>query len=216
MNKATMKKAVEILQQMYSGAKCALNFNSPYELLIATMLSAQCTDERVNIVTSVLFKEYNTPEKMVTLTEGELGEIIKSCGFYKNKSKNILATSRELLMKYKGEVPKTMEQLVELPGVGRKTANVVLSNAYGVPAIAVDTHVFRVSNRLGLAKGNTPEEVEEQLMKNIPKKLWSDAHHYIIWHGRKICNSRKPKCDECPLAPYCDFYNGLTEDKKAK
>lgn len=216
MNKATIKKAVEILQQMYSGAKCALNFNSPYELLIATMLSAQCTDERVNIVTSVLFKDYNKPENMVTLTEEELGEIIKSCGFYKNKSKNILATSRELLLKYNGEVPKTMEQLIELPGVGRKTANVVLSNAYGVPAIAVDTHVFRVSNRLGLAKGNTPEEVEEQLKKNIPKKMWSDAHHYIIWHGRKICNSRKPKCDECPLAPYCDFNNGLIEDKKAK
>lgn len=216
MNKATMKKAVEILQQNYSEAKCALNFNSPYELLVATMLSAQCTDERVNIVTSILFKEYNTPEKMVTLTEEGLGEIIKSCGFYKNKSRNILATSRELLLKYSGEVPGTMEQLIELPGVGRKTANVVLSNTFGVPAIAVDTHVFRVSNRLGLAKGDTPEEVEEQLMKNIPKKMWSDAHHYIIWHGRKICNSRKPKCDECPLAPYCDFNNGLTEDKKAK
>lgn len=216
MNKSTMKKVVEILQQNYSEAKCALNYSSPYELLIATMLSAQCTDERVNIVTAVLFKEYNTPEKMIALTEEELGEIIRSCGFYKNKSRNILNTSKELILKYNGEVPKTMEQLVELPGVGRKTANVVLSNAFGVPAIAVDTHVFRVSNRLGLAKGDTPEEVEEQLMKNIPKKLWSDAHHYIIWHGRKICNSRKPNCDECPLAPYCDFNNGLTEDKKAK
>jgi endonuclease-3 len=216
MNKTTMKKAVEILRQNYSEAKCALNYRSPYELLIATMLSAQCTDERVNIVTAVLFKEYNTPEKMIELTEEELGNIIRSCGFYKNKSRNILATSRELILKYNGKVPKTMEQLIELPGVGRKTANVVLSNAFGVPAIAVDTHVFRVSNRLGLAKGDTPEEVEEQLMKNIPKKMWSDAHHYIIWHGRKICNSRKPKCDECPLAPYCDFNNGLTEDKKAK
>lgn len=216
MKKTNIPKALEILQQNYSNAKCALNFKSPYELLIATMLSAQCTDERVNMVTEVLFKEYNTPEKMVSLTEEQLGGIIKSCGFYKNKSKNILATSRELLLKYMGEVPKTMEQLVELPGVGRKTANVVLSNAFGVPAIAVDTHVFRVSNRLGLATGDTPDEVEQQLMKNIPKKLWSDAHHYIIWHGRKICNSRKPKCDECPLAPYCDFNNGLTKDKKAK
>jgi endonuclease-3 len=210
-------KILDILKEEYKGANCALNFHSPYELLIATILSAQCTDERVNIVTSELFKEYNTPEKMVTLTEEELGEKVRSCGFYKNKAKNILGASRDILMKHKGEVPKTMEELIELPGVGRKTANVVLSNAFGVPAIAVDTHVFRVSNRLGLAKGKTPEEVEEALMKNIPRDLWSDAHHYIIWHGRKICNARKPNCSQCSLAPHCEYNEGLqTKEKTSK
>jgi len=206
------EKIIDILSKDYEGAKCALNFQSPYELLIATILSAQCTDERVNIVTNELFKEYNTPEKMITLSEEELGEKVHSCGFYKNKAKNILGATRDILSKYNGEVPKTMEELIELPGVGRKTANVVLSNAFGVPAIAVDTHVFRVSNRLGIAKGKTPEEVEEKLMKNIPKKMWSDAHHYIIWHGRKVCNARKPNCEQCSLAPYCEYFTG--KDKK--
>jgi endonuclease III len=203
------KRILDILNKDYSGAQCALNFKTPYELLIATILSAQCTDVRVNIITDELFKEYNTPEKMVMLTEEELGEKIKSCGFYKNKSKNILATSRTILENHKREVPNTMEELIKLPGVGRKTANVVLSNAFGVPAIAVDTHVFRVSNRLGLAKGNTPEEVEEQLMKNIPREMWSDAHHYLIWHGRKICKARKPECESCNLAPFCRSFNNM-------
>lgn len=206
-------KILEILSKDYEGAKCALNFRSPYELLIATILSAQCTDERVNIVTSELFKEYNTPEKMITLSEEELGDKIHSCGFYKNKSKNILGATREILTKHAGNVPDNMEALIELPGVGRKTANVVLSNAFGVPAIAVDTHVFRVSNRLGLAKGKTPEEVEKNLMKNIPKNMWSDAHHYIIWHGRKVCNARKPNCEHCSLAPYCQYFAGIEKEK---
>jgi endonuclease III len=214
LNKEKERKnnILKLLSENYAGAKCALNFNSPYELLIATILSAQCTDERVNIVTSELFKEYNTPEKMITLTEEQLCEKVKSCGFYKNKAKNILGTTKEILLKHKAQVPKTMDELIKFPGVGRKTANVVLSNAFGVPAIAVDTHVFRVSNRLGLAKGKTPEEVEEGLMKNIPKKMWSDAHHYIIWHGRKVCNARKPNCAKCMLAPYCEF--NLGKEKK--
>lgn len=203
-----MPLALDVLHKHYEGAKCALNHNSTYELLIATILSAQCTDERVNMVTEELFKFYNTPEKMVTLTEEELEEKVKSCGFYKNKSKNILEASKKILMEFKGVVPGTMEELITLPGVGRKTANVVLSNAFGVPAIAVDTHVFRVSNRLGLAKGDTPEEVEQQLMKNIPKRMWSDSHHYLIWHGRKICKARKPECELCPLNIYCDYYKG--------
>lgn len=206
-------KILEILSKDYEGARCALNFRSPYELLIATILSAQCTDERVNIVTGELFKEYNTPEKMITLSEEELGDKIHSCGFYKNKSKNILGATREILTKHEGKVPDNMEALIELPGVGRKTANVVLSNAFGVPAIAVDTHVFRVSNRLGLAKGKTPEEVEKNLMKNIPKNMWSDAHHYIIWHGRKVCNARKPNCEHCSLAPYCQYFAGIEKEK---
>ncbi|WP_163192046.1 endonuclease III [Clostridium thermarum] len=207
MHKKKINAILDILSKEYAGAKCALNFRSPYELLVATILSAQCTDERVNMVTEKLFKVYNTPEKMAELTVEQLGEKIKSCGFYNNKSKNIIAATREILTKHSGEVPRNFDDLVALPGVGRKTANVVISNAFGVPAIAVDTHVFRVSNRLGLAKGKTPDEVEQGLMKNIPREMWSDAHHYIIWHGRKVCNARKPKCEECSLAPYCEFYS---------
>lgn len=205
MNNDKRKKILSILEETYRGASCGLDFNSPFELLISTILSAQCTDERVNKVTKELYKKYNTPEAMLTLTEEELGRLIHSCGFYKNKSKNILGACREIVYKYGGEVPKTMEELINLPGVGRKTANVVLSNAFGVPAIAVDTHVFRISNRTGFAKGDNVEIVEQKLMKYIPKNMWSDAHHYIIWHGRKICDARKPKCDICPIAPYCDY-----------
>jgi len=208
MNKKTIMAVLEILNETYAGAKCGLDFTTHYELLVSTILSAQCTDARVNIVTKQLYKEYNTPRSMITLSHSELGEKIKSCGFYNNKSKNILGATKLILEKYKGEVPNTMEELIELPGVGRKTANVVLSNAFGIPAIAVDTHVFRVSNRIGIAKGKNVVLVEQQLMKNIPKKMWSDAHHYIIWHGRKICKARKPDCELCPIAPYCEFLNG--------
>ncbi|CAG7839682.1 endonuclease III [Clostridium novyi B str. ATCC 27606] len=205
MKKHDIEKVIEVLEYNYRGAKCALNFKTPYELLIATMLSAQCTDERVNIVTGELFKQYNSPEKIITLTQEELGEKIKSCGLYKNKSKNILAASYEILNKYNGNIPDNMEELIQLPGIGRKTANVVLSNAFGIPAIAVDTHVFRVSNRIGIAKGKNVEVVENELMKNIPKEKWSDTHHYLIWHGRKICKARKPQCEICPVAPYCEY-----------
>jgi endonuclease-3 len=200
---------LDILIKTYPAVKCALEFNSPYELLVSTILSAQCTDIRVNLITRELFKEYNTPQKMVTLSEEELCGKIKSCGLYKNKSKNILAASAILLNNYGGVVPNTMENLMKLPGVGRKTANVVLANAFGIPAIAVDTHVFRVSNRLGISKGKTPEEVEKGLMENIPKDLWSYAHHLLIWHGRTLCSARKPKCEECPLAPFCEYYAEL-------
>ena len=208
MNKKTIKVVLNILNETYEGAKCGLDFTSHYELLVSTILSAQCTDERVNIVTKQLYKEYNTPEAMITLSQTELGEKVKSCGFYNNKSKNILGATKLILEKHKGQVPNTMKELMELNGVGRKTANVVLSNAFGIPAIAVDTHVFRVSKRIGLASGKNVEEVEQQLMKNIPRKMWSDAHHYIIWHGRKICKARKPNCDMCPIAPCCEFLNG--------
>lgn len=214
MKKENIEKTLKILSETYPDAKCALNFNSSYELLISTILSAQCTDVRVNIVTEELYKEYNTPEKMISLTEAELGEKIRSCGFYKNKSKNILGATRAIIEEHSGEVPNTMEKLIKLPGVGRKTANVVLSNAFGVPAIAVDTHVFRVSNRLGLAKGDTPEQVEKGLMENVPREMWSDTHHYIIWHGRQICKARKPNCEQCPLVPYCEYFNNVVEEKE--
>lgn len=207
MEKENIEKTLKALSETYPNAKCALEFKSPYELLVSTILSAQCTDVRVNQVTEELYKEYNTPEKMISLTEEELGEKIRSCGFYKNKSKNILGATRDIIQKHGGEVPKTMEELIELPGVGRKTANVVLSNAFGVPAIAVDTHVFRVSNRLGISKGDTPDQVEKGLMENVPREMWSDTHHYLIWHGRQICKARKPQCEICPLAPYCEYFN---------
>jgi len=198
---------LDILKETYPDVKCALNYETPYELLIATILSAQCTDVRVNIITAKLFKEYNTPNKMIELTEEELGEKIKSCGLYRNKSKNIIAATAMLISEFNSEVPGTMDKLLKLPGVGRKTANVVLANAFDVPAIAVDTHVFRVSNRLGIAKGKTPDEVEHGLMKAVPKDMWGYAHHLLIAHGRNLCAARKPKCEECPLAPYCEAFN---------
>lgn len=201
-----MKEILDILDAEYGGLGCALNFRTPFELLVATILSAQTTDITVNKATDVLFKKYNKPEEFAILEETELEKYIKTCGFYKNKAKNIIATSRKLLTDFEGKVPSTMEELTSLPGVGRKTANVVLSNAFGIDAIAVDTHVFRVSNRIGIASAKTPDETEKQLMANIPKEYWSRAHHYLIWHGRRVCVARNPKCSICPLNPYCNYY----------
>jgi len=195
------------LKKNYPRVKTALRFNNPFELLIATILSAQSTDKQVNKITAVLFAKYPQPSSLSKLTPQQLEEEIKSIGLYKNKSKNIIATCKILLDKYNGQVPQTREELMELPGVGRKTANVVLSNAFQIPAIAVDTHVFRVANRLGLATSNTPEETEEQLMEAIPQEDWSDAHHWLIWHGRLVCKARKPECDKCRLNYLCREYN---------
>ncbi len=191
---------------MYPDAKPALLYNTPYELLVAVILSAQCTDERVNKVTAVLFKEHNTPEKMLELTQEELEKYIFSCGFYHNKAAHILAASRDILEKFGGEVPSTLDGLKTLAGVGQKTANVVFSVAFGGDAIAVDTHVFRVSNRLGIAEGKTPAKVEEGLRAAIPQELWSKAHHYLIWHGRKVCHSQRPDCGNCTLKDFCKYY----------
>lgn len=206
--KDNVNEILDILEKTYPDAHCELNHENAFQLLIATVLSAQTTDKKVNKVTEGLFKKYKTPEDFSELSEEELQEEIREIGLYKNKSKNIIALCKMLIEKYGGEVPRTMEELVELPGVGRKTANVVLSNAFGVPAIAVDTHVFRVSNRIGIACGKDVTETENQLMENIPKERWSKAHHLLIFHGRRTCSSRKPKCEECSVAPYCDFING--------
>ncbi|MGN1104536.1 MAG: endonuclease III [Candidatus Coproplasma sp.] len=195
------------LKRLYPDARPALKYTSPYELLIAVILSAQCTDERVNKVTAELFKEHNTPQDMLKLTQQELEKYIYSCGFYHAKAAHILSASRDICEKFSGEVPPDFEMLKSLAGVGQKTANVVWSVAFGGDAIAVDTHVFRVSNRLGLANAATPEKTEEQLKAVIPRSDWSKAHHWLIYHGRRVCHSRKPDCENCTLKEGCRFFN---------
>ena len=203
VTKKLKEEQLRILEETYKGAKPELIFGSPFELLVAVILSAQCTDKRVNMVTSRLFKKANTPEAILAMGLPALETEIHECGFYHNKAKNILAACQMLCDKYGGEVPNDYESLLALPGVGRKTANVVMSVAFNYPAIAVDTHVFRISNRLKLATGDTPLEVEKGLQSSIPMEKWSDAHHWLIWHGRRVCKSRNPRCHECPLAEVC-------------
>lgn len=202
------EKILEELARLYPDARPALKYKSPYELLIAVILSAQCTDERVNKVTEELFKEHATPAAMLTLSQEELEKYIFSCGFYHNKAAHILSASADIINKFGGEVPRDFEELKSLAGVGQKTANVVWSVAFGGDAIAVDTHVFRVSNRLGLACAGTPLKVEEDLKKAIPKSDWSKAHHWLIYHGRRVCHSQRPDCENCTLKGYCKFFNG--------
>jgi len=200
---------LSLLKDHYKDTTTALNFTSPFQLLISTMLAAQSTDVRVNIVTKEIFPDYPDAKSFLKLSVAELEQKIKTVGLYKSKAKNILATCNILENDYKGKIPKTREELVKLPGVGRKTANVVLSIAHDFDAIAVDTHVFRVSNRIGLADAKNVELTEEHLMQNIPKKEWSDAHHWLIWHGRKICKARNPLCEECFLTKYCIYFRSL-------
>lgn len=211
-------KALEILSEEFKDKedRSALVFNTPYEALVAVILSAQCTDERVNIVTSELFKEHNTPKKMVELSEDELKSFIKSCGLANAKAKNILATSRKLIDEFDSEVPRTKEEIMTLPGVGNKTANVVLANAYGVPGLGVDTHVGRVSQRIGLVSGTTPLKIEKELCSFIPEENWNKAHHWLLWHGRTYCNSRKPKCEHCPVAKYCQYNKEVNSQSQEK
>jgi endonuclease III len=208
------RKILDILAQMYPDAHCELEYRNPFELLIATILSAQSTDRQVNKVTAGLFAKFPTPDSFLTLTEAELAEHIRGLGLFRNKSKNILKTCEILVEKYGGEVPQDREKLEALPGVGRKTANVVLSNAFGIPALAVDTHVQRVANRLALADSENVLETERQLMKRVPRAEWSDTHHRIIWHGRRICSARSPKCYQCDLHPYCWYGKQVEPVKK--
>ncbi|MGP1488837.1 MAG: endonuclease III [Peptoanaerobacter stomatis] len=211
MNK--YKAIIEILKEMYPDATCELNHNTPYELLVATILSAQSTDKRVNIVTKDLFKVADTPEKMVKLGEEKLKEYIRTIGFFNTKSKNLISMSRDLIQKYNSEVPKTMEELTSLAGVGRKTANVVMSNCFKVPAIAVDTHVFRLAHRLGFSAQEDVYKVEMDLQKKIAKKDWTLAHHMLIFHGRYTCKAKNPLCKECNLKEYCLYYKNLLKKK---
>lgn len=199
-------KILNILGSLYPN-RTALKFNTPFELLVATILSAQCTDKKVNEVTEKLFKKYNTPEQFAELKQEELEKDVKECGFYKNKSRNIIEASRKIVKDFNGKIPMTREELMTLPGVGRKTANVILSNAFGIQTIAVDTHVFRVANRIGLAEAKDELTTEFQLMENIPEYLWKDAHNWLIYHGRNICKARNPKCMDCPVRKFCNFFN---------
>lgn len=201
-----VKKILCLLSQEYFDMGTALNYQTPYQLLVAVILSAQSKDERVNIVTKDLFQIYGTPEKILELNHSELEELIKTIGLFHTKSKNILAMTKILVDSLKGEIPNTLEELIRLPGVGRKTANVILAEVFNKPAIAVDTHVFRVANRIGLANASNPEKTEMQLMENIPQDRWIKAHHWLIWHGRKICHARKPECQSCFLASLCPYF----------
>lgn len=197
-------KVIELLEKEYPNAKTALNYTNPLELLVATMLSAQTTDERVNIVTKTLFKKYKTPEDYATADLKELEQDVRSTGFFHNKACNLKKSCQMLVEKYNSQVPKTMNQLIELPGVARKTGNIVLFNAYGtIAGIAVDTHVRRLSQRLGLTDQNDPAKIEQDLMKIVPKEKWMLLTDLLIFHGRKVCTAKKPKCEICLLNTIC-------------
>lgn len=203
MDKIKAKRIIDKLSCQFAD-KPALNFTTPYELLVAVILSAQCTDERVNKITAELFIKHNTPEKMLTLSQEELEKYIFSCGLYREKAKHILSASKDIVSKYNGEVPKTQSELQTLSGVGRKTANVVYSVAFGGNAIAVDTHVFRVSGRIGFVKPENPLKTEKGLMKILDESDWSRAHHYLIYLGRSYCKAGSPDCENCPINDECE------------
>ena len=200
-------KIIEILKEYYPDATCSLDFTTPFEMVIAVMLSAQCTDERVNKTTPSLFSKYNTPEKMANIDLKELEEIIHPCGFYKNKAKNIISCSKRLVEVYNSIVPDNMEDLMTLAGVGRKSANVVMLEAFNKPqGIAVDTHAKRISNLIGFSKESEPEKIEQDLLKQIPYEYLKDVNHLFVWHGRNTCIARKPKCESCPVNTFCNAY----------
>lgn len=203
-SKNDINKIINILSKVYPDAQCSLNYEDPFQLLISTILSAQCTDERVNKVTPALFKKFSTPEKMAKATLSEIEKLIRSTGFYKNKAKSILESSKLLVEKYNSEMPKTIEALTQLKGVGRKTANVVLGSAFGIHAgVVVDTHVGRLSRRIGFTKQNDPVKVEQDLMKIVPQKDWTLFSHLLVFHGRARCPARKPDCEFCEIKTYC-------------
>jgi len=211
--KARTNEVIKRLKRAYPDAHCALDHSSPFELLIATILSAQCTDERVNLVTAVLFRKYRGPDDFIKVQPEELEKDIYSTGFFRNKARNIQAASKRLIEEYGGEMPRSMDEMLTLGGVARKTANVVLGNAFGIASgVVVDTHVGRLSQRLGLTTNATPEKIEEDLIALVPKKHWIMFPHWMIFHGRRVCIARKPKCEQCVLADICpsrDEYLGV-------
>ena len=208
MKKKDVVKIIEILKKYYPDAQCSLDFETPFQLVVAVMLSAQCTDERVNKTTPELFKKYGTPEAIMNMDVQKLEKIIHPCGFYKNKANNIKKTAEIIVNKYKGIVPNTMEELITLPGVGRKSANVIMLEAFNNPqGIAVDTHAKRISNKIGLSKNTEPEKIEQDLIKIIPAQYFKDVNHILMWHGRNICMAKNPKCEICPIQEFCKNKN---------
>ena len=208
MKKNDVIDIIKILKKTYPDATCSLDFNTSFELLVAVILSAQCTDERVNKTTPNIFSRYSTPQDFANIDIAELEDLIHPCGFYKNKAKNIKAMAQKLLTDFDGKVPQTMEELMSLPGVGRKTANVMMLEAFNNPqGIAVDTHAKRISNKLGLSSEKEPEKIEIDLLKQIPKEYYKDVNHLLIWHGRNICTARNPQCNICPVVLYCKEKN---------
>jgi endonuclease-3 len=200
---ARIKKIYSILRKTYPDARVSLDFKTPLELLISTILAAQCTDARVNIVVKDLYKKYRLAKDFAAADISEIENDIRSTGFYRNKAKSIKATCKKVIEEFGGEVPKTMDELLTLPGVGRKTANVLLGNAYGIPGMVTDTHVIRLSRRIGLSENTDPVKLEFDLMEIVPKKNWTLFSHLLVFHGRNICMARKPNCEKCPIAKYC-------------
>ena len=207
MIKKNALEITRILTEIYPNPIPALKFSSNFELLVAVILSAQCTDARVNKVTAVLFERANTPEQFADMEQEELEKYVFSCGLYRSKSAHIISAAKDIVEKFDGKVPSNLKDLQSLSGVGRKTANVVYSVAFGGDAIAVDTHVFRVSARLGFSDGTTPLDTEKRLMQALPKEKWSHMHHALIFHGRQVCSARNPKCSECKLSALCKYYS---------
>jgi len=204
-NKQRAVEIIKVFDKIYDDAECTLKYTDPLQLLIATQLAAQCTDERVNIVTETLFKKYKNVHDFANADVAELEQDIRPTGFFRNKARNIINCCKMIINDFGGEVPNTMEDLLKLPGVGRKTANLVLGDIFGIPGIVVDTHAKRLSQRMGFTKNEDPEKIEYDLMEIVPKENWSKFCHQLVYHGRAICNARKPKCDECPIRQYCDY-----------
>ncbi len=210
LNKKEIIELIEILKSTYPDAKCSLDFSNPFELVVAVMLSAQCTDERVNKTTPTLFNRCKTISDFSNIDITELEQIVHPCGFYKNKAKNIKLCAKQVLEQYNGVVPNTIDDLVNLAGIGRKSANVILNDAFNIPVgIAVDTHVKRISKLIGLSTETTPEKIEKDLLKLFPNKYLSDVNHLLVWHGRYTCVARKPKCDDCTIKCYCSYFKSL-------
>ena len=208
MDTKTAIQIIEKLKNYYPDATCSLDFETPFQILVAVVLSAQCTDERVNKTTPYIFSKYPTVYDFNNMDLSTLEDLIHPCGFYKNKAKNLKAAAKTIIEKYNGKVPDNMDELITIPGVGRKSANVIMLEAFHNPqGIAVDTHTKRISNRIGFSKESDPLKVEQDLLKIIPKEYYYDVNHLLVWHGRKICSARNPKCDSCPISNLCKKYN---------
>ena len=208
MNKKDINSFIDILKATYPDATCSLDFETPFQLVVAVMLSAQCTDERVNKTTPILFERCKTIEDFANINISDLEKIVHPCGFYKNKAKNIKLCAKQVIENFNGELPHTMSELLTLAGIGRKSANVIMLEAFGIAeGIAVDTHAKRISNRIGFSSENDPEKIEKDLLKIFPNDTLKDINHLLVWHGRNTCDSRKPKCDICTVKKYCNYYS---------